>query len=207
MAGNRVSFFTRMRQLKKDIYARRDVTAGKLFAPVEKYVRGCKYTSYKDAERFVSMVLGGYSDNQIAERMQINCNTVRWREHDLSNILYGLFGNDFFDLMKDVEANRERLEKLIYLIKGSSLKEDYIPMDIVNFVSERADEGQPIESMPLQECYQEVDFLCRHSIPSILGELRDLDPFKLDYLFRIIEGNSGSLDDRYELMKLLDGVD
>ena len=109
--------------------------------------------------------------------------------------------------MKDVAANRERLEKLIYLIKGSSLKEDYVPMDIVNFVSERADEGQPIESMPLQECYQEVDFLCRHSIPSILGELRDLDPFKLDYLFRIIEGNSGSLDDRYELMKLLDGVD
>lgn len=205
MAGGRVSFFTKMRKLKKDIFLRKDRSAGEIYAPIEKYVRSCKYTSYKDAERFVNLVLGGYSDDVVAEKMQISKGTVRWREHDLSGILYNIFGSNFFELMEDVSGNWETLKKLTYLVKSDCFREDFIPMDIISLVSHDSNNDETITNISLDECYAEIDFLSRHSLPCIRKELQSLDSMKLDYLFRMVEGTVGDLDERYSLLKILEG--
>lgn len=205
MAGGRTSFFTRMRLLKRDIQSRRDAVAGRLFLPVEKYVRGCTYTTYKGATRFVELVLGGYSDDQVAERLGVSNNTVRWREHELSCILYNIFGEDFFDMMKEPEEHMEKLEKLVYLTKVDCRREEYVPIDVIASVNEAVSEEFKLDSMGLEDCLEEISFLAKYSIPGMVEELAGLDEYKLEYLFRVLEGSAGTLDDRFVLLKELEG--
>lgn len=202
MAGNRVSFFSRMRRLKKDIYNRKDVEAAKIFTSIDKYVRSGHYSSYRDIRRFVELALGGYSDKQMAERMGINASTVRWREHELSLTLYGIFGDDFFDLMGNVSANREKLRSLVYLAWNSTRREDVVPMEVISRMEDRIDPSLALDKMSLEDCYEEIGFLENFSIPNILRELGKLDVYKLDYLLRVAEGSAGSQEDQYTLLKL-----
>lgn len=206
MAERRASFFTKMRQLKKDIYSRRDVNAAKIYAQVERYVLDCSYTTYKDARRFVKFVMGGYTDDQVSAQMGVRNETVRWREHTLSICLYGIFGDHFFEAMQDVEANEKELDNILYYIRSKSLREEYVLTDIVALI--RADQSNTLPEdlfkFSLDDCFEEIDFLNKHSLPRVKKEFERLDVNKLQYLLSMLEGDAGSVDDCCKLFKALD---
>ena len=198
------SFFRNMDLLRKEIVKTKNKEKGDIWLEVKDFIlTGC-YSSYKQCSELVGMVLSGYSDSYIARNFNVEENTVRIHKRNISNELYALFGKDFFDLFENFQSNKKlilaRLNNAKYCDKSFN---DLLPDVISALVSTSIGIEEPLDYIDLNSCHKEISFLVRHSLDKIKGEFRGLDVLKLEYLTRVLNRKSGTVNDRQELLALL----
>lgn len=201
----RKSFFSMMVKTKLSIAEKRDRDAGKAFLKVEKFVKECSYSTYKEAQRFVNMRLSGYSYDRVAKNLGVTEETVRWRDTEvLSKKLYSLFGDDFFSLLNEYSVHKSEVDKRIFLVNMSDKRvNDYVLSDISTLINGEMIGKLSLSDVNLSSCNKEIAFLSRHSLSTIKRELADLSIEKLAYLLDILEGYSGTLEEKYYLLGVL----
>ena len=204
MSSYNKSFFRCMKECKEAITKSKDADAGRIWLHVKSFVEGGGYSSYKRASELAKFVIGGYSDEYIANMLGIKDTTVRIHKRNISNELYRLFGADFFDMLKEYRRNKKEVDRRVKNIDNFKLTSaDFIVGDVMAMVS--ASVLSPISHMDIRECRGEISFLLKHSINNIKTEYKRLDSNKVRYLLDVIDSSAGSPDDRYYLINLLTG--
>ena len=80
---------------------------------------------------------------------------------------------------------------------------DYVLSDISSLINGEMIGKLSLSDINLSSCNKEIAFLSRHSLSTIKRELADLSIEKLAYLLDILEGYSGTLEDKYYLLGVL----
>mgnify|MGYP001851158288 CR=1 FL=1 len=205
MAQRTTSFFRKLNKLRDEIYAKRDKEAAEMYNSVVAFVLGCSYTKKKKAEYHVRLMLEGYSYAVIGERLGISEASAREYAKEYSDILYGIFGKDFFDRMSDFKNNKSYMDKLLFVASKSSIGTDanswkYVPRFINEYVLANSKEKDS-HFTDINDCLKEMNFIIRNSIPAVESELKGLDPNKLRYVLNVFDGLEGNTQDKYYLMK------
>lgn len=203
------NFYKEVRELKSSVLKNRNREEGEFWLELKNFLLECNYTSYKDAKELVSLYLEGYNDFSIASTIGVEEGTIRSHKRNLSNILYNMFGEDFFTLFENFSKNKLELKRRLSLVKHISSSRDYInssfPLDIVSLIRGTvADEPSDI-SFDLADCRKEVRFLSRYNLKNIKRELDMLDKAKLGYLVGLLEGKKGLDNNLYDLFNSIEG--
>lgn len=198
---NSKSFFKEMRNLKKEIQDAKDREVAVVYLNLEKYVLSCKYSRYKYANVLVKMLLDGRNEEDIAKTLGISESTIRYHEStSLSKKLYEIFGKDFFRLMKDYSGNKREIDRRLFLaIRSDSSRYDYCMSDIISEVKTRLVE-EPLEDYDIRDCAKELSFISKYSISNMKRDLANLDLSKLEYLMKVLDGEKGSVDERFNFV-------
>lgn len=197
------SFFKNMLLAKDRIGEEKDYNAGLYYKNLEMFVTEGKYTSYRGATKMSRLLLNGYGDSYIANYFGITETTVRVHRRDMSCELYKLFGNNFFDLLKEFTKNKEILEDRMFVAHSSDYdRRSFVLSEVINFV---ATSGATCEELDVtvNDCPMELSFLMRYGIQAIKEEMKDLDLKKLDYLFKVLDGELGDINEKSTLLNLL----
>lgn len=198
------SFFRNMGLLKKQIVGSKNKEQGDIWLEVRSFMLSGCYSSYKQCKDLVSMIMSGYNDSYIARSFNVEETTVRIHKRNVSNDLYNLFGNDFFDLFEDFSSNKEEIKlRLVSAKLCNSGANDLLPDVISAMVSSSIGIEEPLNNIDLNSCHREISFLVRHSLDKIRNEFKGLDTLKVEYLLRVLNGKAGSAKDRQELITLL----
>ena len=197
------NFFSSMLDCKEEIYSSRNRKAADAYIKLDAFVRSGKYSTSKHSKALSTMMLDGLSNYKSAARLGISENTVRVIKQNLSNSLYSLFGNDFFDLLLSDPGGWRVLGKMYVIENYDVTSFKYISDDMRRSVAKSLDEDSDYD-FSFDDCAVEFDFLCRYSIPFMLKELEGLDPKKLMYLIDCIDGKSGGIDERARVLMELD---
>lgn len=196
------NFLRQIREMKSIAYQNRDKDFGKFLLELQSYVLAGEYSSYKKVRQLTSWVIEGYSDSYIADALQIKESTVRVTCRSVSNELYRLFGNDFFELAVDFKSNRDELYRRLNLVEISrNSASTYVLRDVLEIV------GEPNEfynkNTKMYECTDEVTFLKKYNLQRIKKDLDKLDRNKLIFLINVLNGISGTMEERLYLLGLL----
>lgn len=194
-----------MLEFKKYIESERNRVSARVYLELQDFVLGCSYTRYKDAKMYVTLRLSGISYPEIARRMSIKEGTIRWRDSsDISEHLYEIFGTDFFTLLYDYSNNQEEVNKRIFnAISVVGNRNTLVPFSICEYVSRNLIGVEDLSSYTLMDCSKEIKFLEKYSESAILNDLATVSSEKLEYLLRVIDGTSGTKDDRCFLFSIL----
>lgn len=191
-----------MKRIKEDIASSRDKDAANLWLEVKSLLTECKYYSYKNSLDIASFSLEGYNDTAISVKLNISESTVRWHKMQMSNKLYGIFGEDFFEVFtnsllddKEIITNRIRIAKANLMI-GADFIEKLLPMDVMVKVRNKVSMVNDEVDFSLDDCIREINFLARYSMSSVSKELDELNSDKMAYLLGIIEGSKGTVEDK-----------
>lgn len=195
------SFFKEMRNLKKEIQDAKDQEVAIVYLELERYVLSCKYSKYKYASVLVKMLLEGRSEEDIANALGISESTIRYHEStSLSKKLYEIFGKDFFRLMKDYRGNRRELDRRLFLaLRSNTSRYDYCMSDVISEVKNRLDNSSLID-YNIKDCANELAFISKYSLSNMKKELSNLDIGKLEYLMKVLDGEKGSVDERFNFV-------
>lgn len=202
----RKSFFNEMVAIRKDLNRDSNPVKAMAYNNLQEYVIGCTYTTYKHAKRVVSMALTGISYAEIAKRIGVSESTIR--QHlivTLSGKLYDVFGSDFFRLFREFDSNESTILKRVYLATREDINRyEVCPEELLNYVADNND-YLANSTYSLEECRAELAVVIKYSKLSLRKDLEKLDPNKLNYVLRVLDGLSGSAEDRYNfIMKLED---
>lgn len=209
MANERISsFLSEMRSLKVVITTNRDYEAAKAYTRLEKFVRGCTYTSYKHRTQLVDMLLLGYKNDDISSYLGIQPQTVRYHESvNLSKPLYEIFGRDFFTLFREYATNKREIDRRLYLATRSDTSRlDYCTNTVLDLVNKLDGAYEPLESANLGDCTKELLFIIKHSKQSIEKEFDGLDVAKVEYLLRVLDGTAGTVDERFVFISRMEDL-
>ena len=211
----RKNFGSEMKRLKKDIFKRKNKEEGVYWIEVNKFILEGRYSSYKNIQEFVRLLMDDYSIEAISVKLNIQESTVRVQRKNVSDTLYNIFGDDFFEWFNDFYENKEKLYKVLFLAKStvsSNYISNLIPVEVQSIVSDVTKDSPSIYS--LDDAYvdykKEINFLVRHSLNNIKRECSELDPIRLSSLMHILveERNNPSFRDLiYEVTKRMEGVE
>lgn len=190
--------------LKKEIQEKKDREMGIVYVNLEKYVLGCKYSKYKYASVLVRMLLEGRSEQDISNTLGISESTIRYHEStSLSKKLYEIFGKDFFSLMKDYKENKRDIDRRLFLaLRSDTSRYDYCMSDVISEVKKRIVEIKDdlVEDFDIRDCADELAFISKYSLSNMRKDLSNLDLHKLEYLMQILDGEKGSVDERFNFV-------
>lgn len=190
--------------LKKEIQEKKDREMGIVYVNLEKYVLGCKYSKYKYASVLVRMLLEGRSEQDISNTLGISESTIRYHEStSLSKKLYEIFGKDFFSLMKDYKENKRDIDRRLFLaLRSDTSRYDYCMSDVISEVKKRIVEIKDnlVEDFDIRDCADELAFISKYSLSNMRKDLSNLDLHKLEYLMRVLDGEKGSVDERFNFV-------
>lgn len=190
--------------LKKEIQEKKDREMGIVYVNLEKYVLGCKYSKYKYASVLVRMLLEGRSEQDISNTLGISESTIRYHEStSLSKKLYEIFGKDFFSLMKDYKENKRDIDRRLFLaLRSDTSRYDYCMSDVISEVKKRIVEIKDglVEDFDIRDCADELAFISKYSLSNMRKDLSNLDLHKLEYLMKILDGEKGSVDERFNFV-------
>jgi len=190
---NNIGFFRAMLLAKEDIARRKDKPAGETYLKVRKFIEGGSYSTYKKADILATSVLGGYSDSYTARTLDVSETTLRVHKSNLSKELYILFGDDFFDLLRNYAENKKELLSRLNITSTFNLSSrDILPEELLVVVSNLKVGEQKLteKDIPISSCEKEISFLVRHSLTLAKKEIYSLDTRKLLYLIDIIDKNT-----------------
>ena len=195
------SFFKEMRNLKKEIQDAEDREVAVVYLELERYVLSCKYSKYKYASVLVKMLLEGRSEEDVANTLGISESTIRYHEStSLSKKLYEIFGKDFFRLMKDYRENKRELDRRLFLaFRSDTSRYDYCMSDVISEIKNRLDSNS-IMDYNIKDCANELAFISKYSLSNMKKELSGLDIGKLEYLMKVLDGEKGSVDERFNFV-------
>lgn len=208
--ANRRNFFSRFKNLKVDISNSRNRKAGELWLRLQNVLLNGNYSTIKKSNDCVRLWLGGYNDEVIGMKMNIKENSVRLIRKNISDELYDLLGDDFFELFEDFEKNESIIEKKVFMLehlsKGKVLSvAEEIPLDVYSMIRTEL-RGTELYDFNLDDCKGEINFLRRYSRQNIIGDLHELNLEKVRFLLEVAEGKAGSLDTQYEIFKAMEGI-
>ena len=198
------SFMDEMREWKKDL-SNSSPEERAYYKRVEDFVRSGTYSTYKQATYLVDLCLAGRTIKEISERINVQEPSIRYYKSSLlSQPLYKIFGNDFFDLVRlfsDQETRKVLLKRLYMAETMNAHRETYCSYDVIDKTS-----GIQVNysEYNLKDCLKEVQFLKNFNKKKIQSALDKLDPYKLEYLLSIIDGTCGSKEDRYSLIYIME---
>lgn len=199
----RKNFLTKMKKLKQKIAEEKDREAAKEYMKLHNFVLSCKYTTYYKAKPLVQRFLSGASSEQCSIYLNISHSNTRDQLRLISDKLFDIFGDDFFELFDDFKSNIKEIHKRLYVsdhVDCTSV--DYMFVDFLNLLS--AERVKQKGDFKAEECLEELKFLIRNSIPNIKSELKTLDPAKLSFLLGVLDGTAGTIDERFNFIKLLE---
>lgn len=164
---------------------------------VKQFVMEGTFTNYKK----VKTILGywGEPDSYVSKMTGMKEGTVRVTRRNLSNELYEIFGYDFFNIIsvgdsKAISDGRYRLDLASKNISANK----YLYQEFINTVTN----GSVLDdSIDIKSCAMEIQFLIKHSRNSIEKELEMLDKDKLAFLIRMLNNESGSITNIYNLVR------
>lgn len=190
--------------LKKEIQEKKDREAGIVYVNLEKYVLGCKYSKYKYASVLVRMLLEGRSEQDISNTLGISESTIRYHEStSLSKKLYEIFGKDFFRLMENYKENKRDIDRRLFLaLRSDTSRYDYCMSDVISEVKKRTIElkADLVEDFDIRDCAEELAFISKYSLSNMKKDLSNLDLYKLEYLMKVLDGEKGSVDERFNFV-------
>ena len=196
------NFFKSVNKMKEYAYEERDVELGRYLLKLVDYLKAGEYTSYRKIKDLVHWSWEGYSDKFIADSLSITESTLRVNSRTVSNDLYRIFGDDFFELLTDFSSNKKELENRLELAKKLRNKAvNYIIRDVLEKVEDINDPG--LSSIKTYDCKKEIDFLQKYNLEELIQSLNKLDLRKIAYLRNVLNGVSGTMEERYYLLNLM----
>ena len=186
----KISFYRAMKLAKEDIASKKDKPAGELWLRVKDFMVAGNFSKYKKAGQLSKSILEGYSDSYTARVLGVEESTVRVHINNLSKELYNLFGNDFFDLLKDYSTNKKEIERRLTGVETVQLSSrDVLPEELLILITKSPRFGTSLEKndIDLSSCHAEISFLMRHSNSKLKSELSTLSIEKLNYLLDLID--------------------
>jgi len=202
------NFYKEMRDLKGVVAKERNREMGEFWLQLKSFLTDCNYTNYKYAKELVDLCLEGYNDLSIAMKLSVEEGTIRTHKRNLSNILYGMFGDDFFELFVNFKDNKQELQRRMklatILCKGDYLSK-LLPLDVLMMVRDYGESVSDNVSFSIQDCKREIGFLARYNFKAISEELNKLNKDKLGYLISSVEGERPFNSDLYNIISYIEG--
>lgn len=191
------SFFYKLDTLSYDAVSSENKQLQNLCYDVKDFILEGTFTRYKKVKTILSY--WGHPDNYVTKMTNMKESTVRVARRNLSNELYELFGYDFFEVVRDgddksISEGRARLS----LAKRGFHSENFLYRELIDTVRSKALVEDDIN---ITSCANEIQFLLRHSKQNIEKELSHLDLGKLLYLIRMLDNETGSITNIYNLIK------
>ena len=203
------NFFTKFNELKKSIYERRVREEAELWLKLQDAILSGNFSTLKRADEFARLWLEGYNDYAVSLKLNMQESTIRQYRKQLSDELYDITGDDFFSLFESFNKNKEKLNKILYILshtkkngwKGSS---DLIPLDTYTIFKSCVMNEESID-FSIDDCKKELSFLSRYSIQNIKKDMNKLNLERLKYVIDVLEGTKGTMDDKYLVSRCMEG--
>lgn len=191
------SFFYSLDKTMSDARISKNENLYKLCYDVKNYVMTGTFTRYKKAKILLSY--WGETDSFTSTMTGMKESTIRVTRRNLSNELYELFGYDYFNVISTgadsaIAEGRYRFNLVIKDISADS----FLYRELINSIVAEAEYNDDID---ITSCALEIDFLIRHSKNRVEKELAMLNKDKLAYLIRMLNNESGSITNIYNLVK------
>lgn len=170
---------------------------------IEDWMISTPFSSYKK----VKTVLKNYgaSNRDLALLLGVAEKTAKDARLSVSKELFGLFGSDFFHVLRDnSEQAKKDIKNRINFVR-SQFGLDNLRPDLL--VQIRSVPANPVvlDSIKVSDCADELRFLKVNTTSSLSEGLSKLDMQKLHFLLELIEGNRGTQSDRVRIAKFLEG--
>lgn len=193
----RSGFLMEFVAVKDAIGRSRDTEAGKAYLRAKKYIEKGGFSAVRYDGEFASLVMAGYDDDYIAHKFGIALETVRGHRRRVSKALDSALGDDFCQLFYHFQENKDEISKRIKALEINDITSyDLLPRELLAVTPEK---GVSF-NFKLDDCTEELLFLEKHCISAIDSERSMLDMNKLAYLLDIIDGKTGSISDRTDLL-------
>lgn len=191
------SFFYNLDSVLADSQKSHNKELYSLCYDVKQFVMQGTFTNYKK----VKTILGywGETDSYTAAMTGMKEGTIRVTRRNLSNELYELFGYDFFNVIAigDKKAIADGRYRLGLASKDISA-DKFLYREIIDTINRNSNYNDDID---IKSCSMEIQFLIRHSRSSVNKELEMLDKDKLAFLIRMLNNESGSINNIYNLVR------
>ncbi len=190
------TFFVEFDEVERIVKDRGDTVRIKLLIEVKNYAKGCTYSSRKNAKEVITYWSRPSED--VATILGMSDGNVRQIKTMLSDSLYTIFGGDFLEkICKGSIEDLRECKLLLQVLKQKSSIERYFSKEEVDIVASLASH----EDFDISECKEEYLFLKRHCLQNFKLELLKVDPSKVAFLMRVIEGKAGTPRDIYGFIK------
>lgn len=195
------NFFSVMLNCKRIIFENRDRLAADVYKKVQVFVESGVYSKCKKADDIASMTLNGYNAYVIAEKYNLSYETIRVEKRQISEELWRIFPVDFFSKLCEYRENKEYIDDCLYSISHLNVKSsNLVFFDVVKEIKDKPCKNSSIE-YDYTELRNEIDFLMRYSREFFKFDLANVDIDKLKYLIDVIDGNTGNVFIRSNILK------
>lgn len=193
------NFFNEMLKAKREIYKRRDRLVADIFTKIQAFVEEGSYSTCKKAGKVAELSLKGYDARDLAEYFGLKYDTIRTEKRLISNELWGIFPQDFFEKLLSYRDNRSYIDNCISSINNFDISSNNILLlDVLKIVNNYAGD---VGSYDIPELRDELDFLARYSKAFLDEDIRTLDMDKLRYIVNVLDRKNGDLAFRSEIIK------
>lgn len=175
-----------------------------LLINLKNFVLGGTYTNYRGKEVFLKYVF--YKDEVIAKKLGISEAGVRRVRAKLSDQVYRLIGKSTLDTIlggseEDLLDLQPYINGLSNTVSSGSLFSGEI-LELVNYLC-----LDTSENFNLEDCTVELGMLRMLSFPLLKEAFNHLDIEKLNYLIRVLDGETGDLKTRGIVTQALTSTD
>lgn len=172
----------------------------KICEELKEFIKSATFTRIKDSR----LILGywGEPDSYVEDVTGKSANSIRQLRLRLSKQLYELLGYDFFGLLE--EGSQKSLRECIFRMRLASKDLEakrYLYRELIDTVKANSEVDDEID---ITTCKNEIQFLVKHSRSALASEMSTLDMNKLNYLIRMLDNETGSLGNIYNLTKCFD---
>lgn len=183
--------------VKEAIGRSRDYDAGRAYLKVEKYIKKGGYSSVRYDGEFASLVMEGFDDAYIANKLGISEATARGHRRRVGKALESILGEDFCQLFYNYKENSEEIKKrTVGLEVNDVTTSDLLPREVIGSTFGRKQNF----SFDLKDCEDELVFLEKHCLSTISSERSSLNEDKLAYLLDLIDGYCGKTGERTDVL-------
>lgn len=198
------NFFSVLLKCKQDVYERRDRAAAEVLKVVQRFAESGIYSSCKKAGDIVSLTLRGFDVKTIGEKYNLSPETIRSEKRKISEELWSIFPNDFFDNFVDFNNNRDYFKDFLYSLgEYNSKSGDFILIDVLSKIPAYSDLGS--EDYCIEDIRNELDLLLRYSAMFLAEDLKRVDMKKLRYIIDVLDYKIPKSELRVLLLKEFKG--
>lgn len=203
MQKNHVSFFSEYSKVELKAFEVRDEAKLKILFDTKEFANKCSYIKVKSAED-VCYYSWDKRSEEICRILGCSDTLVRNIRRKISDALYDVLGKDYLDMID--EGSRESLRQcyLRLSIADSNVNiYNYFPRELVDIINRSAG---TVKDFDTKDCRNEFLFLKRISLSYARNALSDgsVDPAKVEYMLRVLEGKAGTVSDTFNFLRSLD---
>lgn len=200
----RKSFFKEMLSVREGIKVSRNKDLANKYISLRDSVLDTFYTNKSHADVLASMSLEGYSCREIGERLGITEVNARNHVKELSDQLYAMYSEEIFSYFRS--GMLPEIDSCIRIgdymgrsrARNCSVAKLLFPVEVYSDLNSSCS-----KSFDVLDCQQELDFLRTYCLQVMRDRMDCLDKQKVAYLFSVLSGEQGSMEDRTYLYSYL----